>query len=267
MKKTQQVGAKEASGAPKGIVSMLPRLAWRPKIPVVFVGVFAIALGAPVVVRHVGDWIDKQSLPGALPELRSDIAPNEIDVMSASVMPTGGLVDRQGDSRPLTVEEVFQDRSRNPRHAGLSLKLQGIRATDDCSSAAWGASVLSSIKSGECNQVIRGLYVDEARKVIGFVGILNMRDSAAAANTASVISQKPPGGFIYPLRGAGPLGQFQSGYSIALTDATAHYVFVAWVQRADGKRPPVGDGELSRALVALNSASSALGKRANEPQD
>ncbi|MGH3392448.1 MAG: hypothetical protein ACRDOO_26570, partial [Actinomadura sp.] len=148
------------------------------------------------------------------------------------------LNERPADSDPLTVAEVFDtadSRAATDSH-GTRYTLQGTgQADSDCAQAVWGEPLRTALAAHGCTQVVRGVYADTGKRIVGHVAVFDLRDVTAADRFVKDLDPGLGKGFLTPLPGqAAPLDRFGSGYTGADAGAYGHFVVVSWVGFTDG---------------------------------
>lgn len=165
-----------------------------------------------------------------------------------------------GDSKPMTLDEVFADseaKSYKDSSDNTMLNLQGNGRLDtDCGSTVTG-TLKTQLQSYGCTQVIRAAYVSADNKWVGQLAIFNLRDVDSANSFLDDLDPKAGKGFFLPLTGASPVDKFGSAPTGAESGAYGHFVVVGWAGRVDGSQ---GDG-LGIDTIAPSSATQQAGKQ------
>jgi len=140
----------------------------------------------------------------------------------ATPLTTEDLLSRDGDPRPLTVDEVF---------TGLpALRTQ---ALDDCAAAVTG-ELAYLVREAGCSQTVRGTF--KTRGYVVTAGLINLVDAAAARDVHERVGSlvdAGEGGFrgLPAGNGTGPVGRVgtQFGWHVR-----GHYLAYAVIARGDG---------------------------------
>ncbi|WP_067486826.1 hypothetical protein [Actinomadura hibisca] len=144
------------------------------------------------------------------------------------------LKSRQTDPKPLSLGEVFGKSSF--KAGGQKYVRAGAKATKGCTGTVTGAKLVSVLKKGGCSQALRASYARTDRKLIGSVGILNLRTENAAKVARQAALAKDA--FLQPLPGAGSTSTLGKGEALGTAEVRGHYLVMTWVQRPDGKKIP-----------------------------
>ncbi|MQA98016.1 MAG: hypothetical protein GEV11_26650 [Streptosporangiales bacterium] len=162
----------------------------------------------------------------------------------------GLLASRATDPEPLTLDEVFEQRTL--RSGGDAYEMTGRHQEKDCTDAVAGAALREALDDGDCTQLLRASFHRRGSDVMGTFGVANLRDVAAARAAESAAAQ--PESFLEPLPGSGDTRRLGQGIPLAGAQARGHYLILTWVQFADGHRPE-GDerDELSRFAAEVGT--------------
>lgn len=143
-----------------------------------------------------------------------------------------------GDSRPLTLSEVFGEpeaKSQKDTLDGTTFDLVGSGRIDgDCAGTVWGTALKTALQSYGCTQVVRAAYVSADKRWVGQVAIFNLRDVTSANALLDDLDPKAGKGFFLPVTGPSPVDQFGKGSTGAESGAYGHFVVVGWAGHADG---------------------------------
>ncbi|RFU36867.1 hypothetical protein DZF91_35795, partial [Actinomadura logoneensis] len=142
------------------------------------------------------------------------------------------LKSRTTDPSPLSLNEVFGKSSF--RGAGEKYKRTGWNAAKSCDGAVGGTSLTVSVKKGGCSQVLRATYTRGDGKLIGTVGVFNLKTETAAK--AAVRAAAAKDAYLKPLPGTGNTKKIGTGLALGTAEARGHYLVMTWVQRPDGKK-------------------------------
>ena len=158
---------------------------------------------------------------------------------SGSVLPTGPLgamlKSRSTDPRPLTLREVFNRKAFTVN--GVRYVMTTWQATRACGRTAHGTKLVAALRAGGCNQVLRASFARADGKLVGTVGIANLRTARAAAITAKVANTVKDT-YLKPLPGRGTTRNLGNGIAYASAESRGHYVVLSWIQAPNGKTIP-----------------------------
>jgi hypothetical protein len=154
-----------------------------------------------------------------------------------------GTSPRSRDPRPLTELEVFGFRNASvaikasPGRSRFRFTLQGTSLDSDCSAAVWGDRLKAALRSYDCTQVLRGVYADPTKLIVGYAAVFNLN---AVTNSRKLLHDLDPAhhkGFLKPMSGlAIPLNRFGSGYTGAYAIARGHFVVLSWFGYTNGTK-------------------------------
>ncbi|WP_113700201.1 hypothetical protein [Nonomuraea lactucae] len=141
--------------------------------------------------------------------------------------------ERSTDPEPLTVKELFP--SKKVSFSGRAYEMTVTSKVKKCSDGAVGTKMQKALKDGKCTQLIRASFRDKAGKVIGTVGVANLKSSKAATKVASAGSDS---NYVKPLAGKDEVTKLVgSGSGGANVWMHGHYAVMIWFQNKDGSKP------------------------------
>ncbi|SDG80308.1 hypothetical protein SAMN05421505_10876 [Sinosporangium album] len=156
------------------------------------------------------------------------------------------IADRNADSAPLTVKEVFP--AKVIKHGKQDLRLVSTRLDGDCASAMWGGTVLEQLAEAGCTQAVRGLYLSADRRYIAQYTLLNVKDQQSADAFADAMKVHHRAGWMLALpstRAVFPTGGQTEGSGHAM----GHYVGLLWLARTDGAESTPKDDFVGLSLA------------------
>lgn len=161
------------------------------------------------------------------------------------------IATREGDPRPLTLQEVLGPGTETLRAAGAVMERRAASLSADCAATVWGdaADALAG-----CSQVLRAVYAGLDGAVSGQFLLFNMPDAAAADALVGALDPAAGRGFVR-LAPEQP-GSFDAGRSRAQARALGHFVTVSWVGPVGDERP-----DLTGPRLALDGLGRALQQR------
>jgi hypothetical protein len=152
------------------------------------------------------------------------------------------LKSRSSDPQPLTLDEVFKN------HAFGKYVLSTQREDSDCTKIVHGSKFAAALKSGGCTQLLRATYSTTDGKLIGTVGVANMKTETAAKKVQQAGGGKDA--WLLPLPGSGTTKKIGKGSALGTAETRGHYVLLSWVQRPDGKQLTSGQQGTVSTFVA-----------------
>ncbi len=154
---------------------------------------------------------------------------------SASPTPTsrwGHIQTRKTDPQKLTLHQLFPVRFTS---AGSAYSRTAVKAGKHCSSAVLGSKLQSAVSAAGCSQVMRASYLAGNRKLMGTIGVLNLKSARLASQAGKATG---PSEFIAQLRGAkGPTRRLNRGTGIEEAEVKGHYLILIWAEFASLHAP------------------------------
>ncbi|MGI5233303.1 hypothetical protein [Actinoallomurus sp. CA-142502] len=214
------------------------------------VGVIVVAGGAAFALTSGGD--DKPKTEAAQPS-----APPATPTPTPTPSPTetgrgDRLQSRTTDPRPLTLNEIFKARSF--KAGGRRYLMTARRAERKCAPPTHGTKFRKALAKGGCTQVLRATFSNG--KLIGTIGVINLRTQAAATSAQS--ASKTKDAFILALPGSGTTKKIGQGLSLTTTEVNGHYLIMSWVQYPNGKQIAKGDYSAVTSFVKYTTYGSNL---------
>jgi hypothetical protein len=164
-------------------------------------------------------------------------APSQTAGPTAQPSPTptgrwGHIQTRRADPQPLTLAELFPVRFTS---AGSAYSRTAARAGKHCSAAVLGSRLPSAVRAAGCTQVMRASYLSGNRKLMGTIGVLNLKTARLAGRAGRTAG---PSEFIAQLRGAkGPTRNLTKGTGIEEAEVKGHYLILIWAEFANLHAP------------------------------
>ncbi|GAA3154232.1 hypothetical protein GCM10010466_51490 [Planomonospora alba] len=171
------------------------------------------------------------------------------------------IAQRTADPRPLTVKEVFAEKTLKEGRITLRLADTGIDA--DCAAAVWGQALAERLAEAGCTQAVRGSYVSADRRHVAQYTLFNLRDKAAADGLVQSLASLHRGGWVRTLDSAQAVFPGADGHTEGSGHAMGHYAGLVWLARADGAEPGAQDDFVSLSL-AVRGAEKAVFRRVVE---
>ncbi|MEV0235780.1 hypothetical protein [Nonomuraea sp. NPDC050786] len=165
----------------------------------------------------------------------------------------GFAAERSSDPEPITVKEIF-GKQKKITVAGRSYEMTITSKDKKCSDGALGDALKKALKAGKCTQLVRASFRDKAGKVIGTIGVANLKSSKSASKVAKVGSTS---NYVKPLAGKDSVTkQLGSGAGGARIWTHGHYAIMVWFQNKDGTKPDKkGSKQLFAAIDDITKAT------------
>ncbi|WP_157530037.1 hypothetical protein [Microtetraspora niveoalba] len=107
-----------------------------------------------------------------------------------------------------------------------------------CADGVSGTKITKALKAGGCTQLIRASYKDSKDKIIGTIGVANLKTTTAAKKVASAGGGKERQDYLKPLPGTDDITKFLgTGDAYAGGWIHGHYTVLLWFQFKDGHNP------------------------------
>ncbi|MEV0751019.1 hypothetical protein [Streptosporangium sp. NPDC050280] len=148
----------------------------------------------------------------------------------------GFASSRASDPHPLTLNEVFKN--KKIRIGGQTYLMTTRRTDKKCDKAVVGEKLQKALTSARCNQLLRASFRDASGKIIGTVGVANLKTSAGASKVVSASTGKEREEYIKPLPGKDKVTKLLgTGEAFVGEWRHGHYVVMVWFQYKDGHMP------------------------------
>jgi hypothetical protein len=144
----------------------------------------------------------------------------------------GHIGSRGSDPQPLTVAQLYP---ASFTIGGDSVTRTVSRESKHCGPAVVGSGLQSAISRGGCSQVVRATYLGTSLKMMGTIGVLNLKTGQAAKKAASSAGSV---NFVAQLRAhKGPTSKIGKGTGIEEAAAKGHYLILIWAEFTDLRKP------------------------------
>jgi hypothetical protein len=144
----------------------------------------------------------------------------------------GHIQTRRTDPRPVTLAELFPARFTS---SGSAYSRTADRAGKHCAAAVLGSRLQSAVRTAGCSQVLRASYLSRNRKLMGTIGVLNLRTAHNASLAGQATGRSE---FIAQLRGKkGPTRNLTKGTGIEEAEFKGHYLILIWAEFASLHAP------------------------------
>jgi hypothetical protein len=172
----------------------------------------------------------------------------------------GHIQTRRADPQPLTIAELYPAGFSS---TGSAYSRTAARSGKHCSAAVLGSRLQSAVRAAGCTQVMRASYLSGNRKLMGTIGVLNLRTARLAGRAGRAAG---PSEFIAQLRGAkGPTRNLTKGTGIEEAEVKGHYLILIWAEFANLHAPKgaAKKHELEQfcTLLLANTANVSLSQR------
>jgi hypothetical protein len=138
---------------------------------------------------------------------------------------------RKTDAVPLTIGELYPASISN---AGTVYKRAAAKSTK-CRPALIGAALRAAVRRGGCTQSIRATYLSKSAKVMGTIGVFNLKNYAVANSAASKAGHSE---FVAQLAAkAGPAKAIGQGTGIEEALVKGHYLVLVWAEDTNLSAP------------------------------
>ena len=172
----------------------------------------------------------------------------------------GHIQTRRADPQPLTLAELYPAGFSS---TGSAYSRTAVRSGKHCSAAVLGSRLQSAVRAAGCTQVMRASYLSGNRKLMGTIGVLNLRTARLAGRAGRAAGTSE---FIAQLRGAkGPTRNLTKGTGIEEAEVKGHYLILIWAEFANLHAPKgaAKKHELEQfcTLLLANTANVSLSQR------
>ncbi|MFC4111455.1 hypothetical protein [Nonomuraea zeae] len=182
----------------------------------------------------------------------ADPRPTTAPLPSAPPGKYGFAASRSTDPDPITVKEVFGSKKKLTV-SGRSYEMTITSKDKKCNDGALGDALQKALKSGKCTQFVRASFRDKDGKVIGTVGVANLKTSKNASSVAKAGDTK---NYVKPLAGKDSVTKLLgSGSGGAKIWTHGHYAILVWFQNKDGTKPDKKGSK--RLFEAINDITKA----------
>lgn len=213
----------------------------------VVAGIVAIGGGTAFALASGGDKT------GAAPATSAPPTPAPSPTPTATATGRGDrLQSRATDPRPLTLNEVFKDKSF--KSGSRRYYMTGRRSERKCTPPTHGTKFRKVLTKGGCTQVLRATFSNGS--LIGTIGVLNLRTETAAE--AAKEESRDKDAFILALPGVGSTKKIGQGLSLTTAEADGHYLIMSWVQYPNGKQIAKKDYPAVTSFVQSTTYGSNL---------
>ncbi|MCW2898230.1 MAG: hypothetical protein JWO67_495 [Streptosporangiaceae bacterium] len=232
----------------------------------VVVGIVLIGGGIEISGALRPDAASKPASPATPRQTASAPAAAASPTVSTSPSTRPGALgnSRTTDPTPLTLNEIFR------RHrftvSGKRYAMTVGRSDRNCARTVKGARLVTALKRGSCTQVVRATFAAGDGKLIGTVGVANLRTAVAAKAAARTWNAKDA--WVQPVPGPGITKKIGTGSALGTLRYKGHYLLMTWVQQPNGKEIPAGEraaiSKFGQDVMFGSGLFAALNYRSNE---
>ncbi len=144
----------------------------------------------------------------------------------------GHIGSRASDPQPLSVAQLYP--------ASFTIGSNAVartvsRESRHCAAAVVGSGLQAAINAAGCTQVVRATYVGTSVKMMGTIGVFNLKTGPAAKKAATSAG---PANFVAQLRAhKGVSSKIGKGTGIEEAAAKGHYLILIWAEFTDLRKP------------------------------
>lgn len=160
------------------------------------------------------------------------------------------IASRTSDPIPLTSAELYHQSFT----AGRALYTRSaVKEQSSCKAALIGASLQSAIGRAGCTQAVRATYLSRTAKIMGTIGVFNLRTFAAATKAARAAGKSQ---FVAQLPAKqGPTSKIGEGTGLEEAVVKGHYLVLVWADFFNLRAPKKGT-QRAKLVSAMNGIVS-----------
>ena len=153
----------------------------------------------------------------------------------------GFIGSRATDPVPLTAAELFP--ATVSSHLVVYTRAKQAKSAK-CRAALIGAALQAAVKRGGCTQALRATYLSKTAKVMGTIGVFNLKGATAATRAAGKAGHAE---FVAQLAAkSGPAKAIGQGTGIEEAIVKGHYLVLVWAETTNLSAP---QGQAGRAKL------------------
>jgi len=204
-------------------------------------GVIVAAVAAVLVLTSPGS--------GGTPSARPTQSNTPPPARTSPTPPPGPwryIGSRNTDAVPLTIAELYPGTISN---AGIVYTRVKQTKSANCRAALIGGALQAAVRHGDCSQTLRATYVSKSAKVMGTIGVFNLKNYAVANSAASKAGHSE---FVAQLAAkGGPAKAIGQGTGIEEALVKGHYLVLMWAE-ATNLSPPKGKAGKARLTAFMH---------------
>ncbi|MDR2987524.1 MAG: hypothetical protein LBV34_22065 [Nocardiopsaceae bacterium] len=210
-----------------------------------------LAIGAATgIIAAVAVVLAFRVLPhGSSPAPRSTPSSTPSPTSSSPKAPPGqwGFIgSRKTDPVALTAAELFPYSVSN---AGTAYTRVNEAKGTNCRRALIGSDLQAAVRSGGCKQTLRATYVSKSAKVMGTIGVFNLKTFPLASKAARKAGRNE---FVAQLAAkAGPAKSIGQGTGLEEAVVKGHYLVLVWAENTNLNAPKTQAGR-ARLTAFMN---------------
>ena len=209
-----------------------------------------LAIGtAVVIVAAVAAVLVLTSLSGGAPSGKPTLTTTPSPTGTSPTPPPGPwryIGSRKTDAVPLTTGELYPSSISN---AGTVYTRAAQATSKKCRPALIGTALQTAVRHAACTQSLRATYLSKSDKVMGTIGVFNLKSYTVATNAASKAGHSE---FVAQLAAkAGPAKAIGQGTGIEEALVKGHYLVLIWAEATD-LNPPKGKAGRARLTAFMN---------------
>jgi hypothetical protein len=211
-----------------------------------------LAIGtAVVIVAAVAAVLVLTSLGGGAPSGKPKLTSTPSPTGTSPTPPPGPwryIGSRKTDAVPLTTGELYPSSISN---AGTVYTRAAQATSKKCHPALIGTALRTAVSHAGCTQSLRATYLSKSAKVMGTIGVFNLKSYAVATNAASKAGHSE---FVAQLAAkAGPAKAIGQGTGIEEALVKGHYLVLIWAEATDLNPPrsKAGRARLTAFMTVL----------------
>ncbi|MBP2704843.1 hypothetical protein JOL79_13565 [Microbispora sp. RL4-1S] len=204
--------------------------------PIALIGGLILLVGA----LFLGLWVAAKNQPPPQAQPPAPKPSSTQPVPAGAAGRYGYAASRATDKEPLSAAELF-GKKKVVNH-GRSYLRTAWRKEKTCADGVTGPTITKALKTAGCNQLLRASYRDAKGKVIGTVGVANLKTSSGAKKVAAAGGGGERKDYLKPLPGKDDVSKhLGSGEAYAGGWTHGHYAVLLWFQFQDGHKPSKSD--------------------------
>jgi hypothetical protein len=153
---------------------------------------------------------------------------------------------RKTDAVPLTIGELYPG---SISHAGTVYTRAAQTKSAKCRPALIGAALQAAVRHGGCTQSLRATYLSKSAKVMGTIGVFNLKSYRVANSAASKAGHSEFVAQLAPK--AGPAKAIGQGTGIEEAVVKGHYLVLVWAEGTN-LSPPKSKAGRARLTSFMN---------------
>ena len=168
--------------------------------------------------------------PGASAGTKDPSSPSPSAAASAKTSPPAlgrwqHIGTRAEDPAPLALSQLFP--AKFPAD-GTNFTRTAQQASTKCPREVFGKRLQATVGKHSCSQVMRASYLSTGHKLMGTIGVLNLRTASDASAVGKVTGS---GEFIAQLTAhSGPTHNLAKGTGLEEAEVKGHYLIMTWVE-------------------------------------